>query len=110
LVADFSGVHKHLVKAARGCPSMELDSNDDHRSDSRDETALSASASRAEHSHRGTNAGAPAPLTPNGYQKVDKKSSTHQQVPVQSHLLALVLAFSFFIFFSDMIWKRLRKK
>jgi type VI protein secretion system component VasF len=76
-----------------------VDSNDDHHSDSKDETALSASASRAEHSHPGTNAGAPAPLTPNGHHKVDKKSTKHQQVPVQFHLLVLVLAFFFFIFF-----------
>jgi hypothetical protein len=97
-VADFSGVYKHLVKPLVGVPQKEVDSNDDHHSDSKDETALSPSASRAEHSHPGTNAGAPAPLTPNGHHKVDKKSTKHQQVPVQFHLLVLVLAFSFFIF------------
>ncbi|KAG0582543.1 hypothetical protein M758_3G067300 [Ceratodon purpureus] len=75
LVTDFAGVFKHLVKPLVGIPQKEVDLNDEHHSDSKDETALSPSASRAEHSQPG-----PAALTPNGHTKTDKKSTKHQQV------------------------------
>lgn len=91
LGTDFAGAFKHLVKPLVGIPQKEVDLNDEHHLDSKDETALSPSASRAEHSLLGTNGGGPAPLTLNGHTKVDKKSTKHQQVRVQFHRLVLVL-------------------
>ena len=90
LTIDFAGVFRHLAKPFVGVPQKEVDLNDEHHSDSKDDTVLSPSPSQAEHSHAGgMNVEDPAPLTLNGYHKVDKKSTKQQQVLVQFHLLGL---------------------
>jgi len=65
-------VFKHLVRPLVGVPQKEVDLDNEHHLDSKDDTALSPP--REHH---------PVPLTANGgHPKVDKKSTKHQQVRV----------------------------
>ncbi|KAG0554285.1 hypothetical protein KC19_12G079400 [Ceratodon purpureus] len=83
LVSDFAGVYKHLVKPLVGVPQKEVDLDDDQNSDSKDNTALSPSASHAEHSH-GPYPGASSPLTGNGH-KQDKRD--HEVIQVKEIMM-----------------------